>query len=73
MKLMKVVMENQELNNKLLIEQNKEEENKASLDGGLFLTTSSDTATMSNTSNGLYLTLQCLKKLSQIKSRKINW
>ena len=32
MKLMKVVMENQELNNKLLIEQNKEEENNASLD-----------------------------------------
>ena len=32
MKLMKVVMENQEVNNKLLIEQNKEEENNASLD-----------------------------------------
>ena len=32
MKLMKVVMENQEVNNKLHTEQNKEEENKASLD-----------------------------------------
>jgi hypothetical protein len=32
MKLMKVVMENQEVNNKLLIEQNKEEDNNASLD-----------------------------------------
>ena len=31
MKLMKVVMENQEVNKKLYTEQNKEEENKASL------------------------------------------
>lgn len=76
MKLMKVVMETQEVNNKLLIEQNKEEENKASLDGGLFVTTSSETA-MSNIFNGMYFTLQwtlqCLKKLSQMKRREINW
>ena len=36
MKLMKVVMENQEVNKKLHTEENKEEENKASLDIAVF-------------------------------------
>ena len=36
MKLMKVVMENQEVNKKLHTEENKDEENKASLDIAVF-------------------------------------